>query len=207
MGRKFVQEKGEEREAEVPRSARKGGLESGKKATRTESPSGRPGSVGRHGGGGSDAATPMKTLSKSEGKKRGESAERERPATTPGGKSKGGGGGATPGGSEGEGKKRKRKSSAGAESSEEEQKEATKVHMARFLSIQPSGISAMAHDPIGQRLAVARSNGDIHIWNTSLPRWHPVAVCSGSTLSQVRTLLALCRALLARHGLTAGPHL
>jgi hypothetical protein len=78
--------------------------------------------------------------------------------------------------------------SSADEAAPSEPREEVKVHMARFLQYQPSGISAIAHDDIGERLAVARDNGDIQIWSTSLPRWHPVAACAGSQESKIRSL-------------------
>jgi hypothetical protein len=78
--------------------------------------------------------------------------------------------------------------SSADEAAPPEPREEIKVHMARFLQYQPSGISAIAHDDIGERLAVARDNGDIQIWSTSLPRWHPVAACAGSQESKIRSL-------------------
>jgi hypothetical protein len=71
---------------------------------------------------------------------------------------------------------------------EAEPREEIKVHMARFLQYQPSGITAIAHDDVGERLAVARDNGDIQLWSTSLPRWHPVATLAGTVHSKIRSL-------------------
>lgn len=182
MGRKSRAGQDEDGEGEtIPRSAKKAGgvSESGKKSKRSESPAKATPSKGREAVGVSSGKTPSKAArpSKSESKKRGKGGDDQQQPSTPGGAA---------GSSGEETKSKKRKSSTGAvDAAEGEQREPTKVHMARFLSIQPSGISAMSHDPIGQRLAVARSNGDIQIWNTSLPRWHPVGVCGGSTLSQV----------------------
>ena len=179
MGRKSRagdEEEGVDAET-IPRSAKKGGWasESGKKAKRSESPGKATPSKEREAAGVSSGQTPSKSQPKKKGK--GGDSGQQQPSTP--------GGAASSSGEDS--KSKKRKSSMGAvDVAEAEQKEPTKVHMARFLSHQPSGISAMAHDPIGQRLAVARSNGDIQIWNTSLPRWHPVGVCGGSTLSQVR---------------------
>ena len=41
----------------------------------------------------------------------------------------------------------------------------SRVHRCRFLDIVPSGISVLAFDCKGQRLAVGRQNGDIEIWS------------------------------------------
>ena len=45
-----------------------------------------------------------------------------------------------------------------------------------------------AHDDQGNRLAVARENGDIQIWSTLPPRWHPLGTCVGSESSKIRSV-------------------
>eukprot|EP00960_Hanusia_phi_P066540 766420-Hanusia_phi.AAC.3 len=79
------------------------------------------------------------------------------------------------------------KSSKGKEK-EEAKRDRIKIHLSRFVEYLPKAINAVAYNPIENILAVARSNGDIQLWRTTMPRWHPIGVCVGSGGSQIRSL-------------------
>jgi len=72
--------------------------------------------------------------------------------------------------------------------SEDERRRKLKVHLARFVEYQPQIVTAMAHENETQTLAVSRGSGDIELWRTVAPRWHPVGTLTGSSSSQIRSV-------------------
>jgi WD40 repeat protein len=72
--------------------------------------------------------------------------------------------------------------------SEDERRRKLKVHLARFVEYQPQIVTAMAYEDETQTLAVARGSGDIELWRTVAPRWHPVGTLTGSSSSQIRSV-------------------
>ncbi|KDO35345.1 hypothetical protein SPRG_00194 [Saprolegnia parasitica CBS 223.65] len=56
---------------------------------------------------------------------------------------------------------------------------ACKVHRCRFLKYEPSTVTALAYNADGSRLAVARQNGDVELWNVSGHDVHFHAVVGG----------------------------
>ena len=91
------------------------------------------------------------------------------------------------GGVSAEGGKRRKMAGGGGERKDREGRKVS-VHVARFVEHQPAAITAMAHDAGLQMLAVGRGSGDIQLWSTVAPRWHPIGVCVGSPSSQIRAV-------------------
>ncbi|EGZ10257.1 hypothetical protein PHYSODRAFT_247101 [Phytophthora sojae] len=61
------------------------------------------------------------------------------------------------------------------------------VHRCRFVDWMPAAIHALSFSPGGDRLAVARANGDVEIWRVG-SKWHLQFVVAGSAQAQVSAL-------------------
>lgn len=88
------------------------------------------------------------------------------------------------------GKGKGRTSQAGAEKEQAiaPKQPLTRVHRCRFIQWQPQGISAMAFNYNGSRLAVGRENGDIEIWN-ALAGWFCEKLIPGTGDPIIQTLV------------------
>ncbi|CAK4203443.1 unnamed protein product [Aphanomyces euteiches] len=65
---------------------------------------------------------------------------------------------------------------------------ACKVHRCRFLKYEPSTITSMGFNSIGDMLAVARQNGDVELWNTSLRYFYLHAVVAGRSSAVISSV-------------------
>ncbi|KAF0691925.1 Aste57867_16921 [Aphanomyces stellatus] len=66
---------------------------------------------------------------------------------------------------------------------------ACKVHRCRFLKYEPSTITSMGFNAAGDMLAVARQNGDVELWNSSLKYFHLHAVVAGRSTAVISSVL------------------
>ncbi|KAF1329471.1 hypothetical protein FI667_g5759, partial [Globisporangium splendens] len=85
------------------------------------------------------------------------------------------------------GKKRKNQDQDAQLASSSTVAAALKVHRCRFLDWMPHAIHSMCFDPRGTQLAVARSNGDIEIWQVDR-KWHLRFVINGSEHAKISAM-------------------
>ena len=62
------------------------------------------------------------------------------------------------------------------------------VHRARFVEWVPSSVTALAADPSGGRLALARDNGDCELWHIA-EGWHFERRVAGNSALNIRSLV------------------